>query len=86
MGQIASDNVNNLAFFSRKAAITSPKIQNPSGMDTYDPSRTYVMFSMGKSSLLSLPLSLSLLSASLPLTASSSPSDSSQVTVTIFLS
>lgn len=50
MGQIASDNVNNLAFFSRKTSITSPKIQNAYSMGTYDPSRTYVMFSMGQSS------------------------------------
>lgn len=48
MGQIASDNVNNLAFFSRKQPITTPVIQNTYRMDTYDPSRTYVMFSMGK--------------------------------------
>ena len=47
MGQIASDNVNNLAFFSRKQTITSPVLQNPSGMDTYNSSRTYVMFFNG---------------------------------------
>jgi hypothetical protein len=60
MGQVASDNVNNLAFFSRKASITEPKIQNPYGIDAYDPSRTYVMFSMGQS-LFPPSLSLSLL-------------------------
>lgn len=47
MGQIASDNVNNLSYFSTKEPITKPVIQNTYSMDSYNSSRTYVMFSMG---------------------------------------
>jgi hypothetical protein len=54
MGQIASDNVNNLSFFSRKETITTPVLQNPSEEITYNSSKTYIMFAMGDGDNLSL--------------------------------
>lgn len=47
MGQIASDGVNNLSYFNRKPAVTTPKLQNPFNFETYNSSMTYVMFVMG---------------------------------------
>lgn len=48
MGQIASENVNNLAFYSARPSITTPLVQNddpPIAM--YNKSKTYVSFIMG---------------------------------------
>lgn len=47
MGQIASSGVNNLSFFSRKAAITSPLQQNPVQFERFNPTKTYVNFVLG---------------------------------------
>eukprot|EP00466_Bigelowiella_natans_P021206 jgi/Bigna1/91286/estExt_fgenesh1_pg.C_950041 len=49
MGQIASDGVNNLAFFSRKSAITEPLQQNPKQLPgiPYNDSRTYMALVVG---------------------------------------
>ena len=42
-----SDNVNNLAYFSRKPEVTTPKVQNPIPETTYNASKTYMSFVMG---------------------------------------
>lgn len=47
MGQIASDGVNNLAFYSRKPPITTPMSQNKLGQPTFDANKTYVSFVIG---------------------------------------
>jgi hypothetical protein len=47
MGAIASDNVNNLGFFSRVASITTPLKQNPVPSFTYNSSKTYISFVIG---------------------------------------
>ena len=47
MGEIASDGVSNLAFYSRKPAITAPQPQNKLGRPAFDPSKTYVAFVIG---------------------------------------
>eukprot|EP00756_Hemistasia_phaeocysticola_P006886 Hpha_TRINITY_DN14036_c0_g3::TRINITY_DN14036_c0_g3_i2::g.44218::m.44218 len=47
MGQIASDGVSNLAFLSRKPAITKPLVGNPAPDETYNASRSYVGFTIG---------------------------------------
>ncbi len=50
MGQIASDGVNNLSYLDRHPPITTtaPLEQNPSVLEEYNASKTYVMFVMGK--------------------------------------
>lgn len=47
MGQIATSGVNNLSFFARKAAITTPMRQNTQPKEVYNSSKTYVTFVMG---------------------------------------
>jgi len=49
MGQVASSGVNNLAFFSRKAPITKPLLQNPTGSQTmrFNASKTYLTLIVG---------------------------------------
>jgi hypothetical protein len=47
MGQIATENVNNLSFFSRNGPITTPLVQNKPKDTTYDPSKTYISFVIG---------------------------------------
>ena len=47
MGQIASDGLSNLAYFSRKEAITSPVPQNPSPSIKYKSINTYVSIIIG---------------------------------------
>jgi hypothetical protein len=50
MGQIATEGVNNLSFFTRnKAAITTPLIQNQNMMkyEVYNASKTYITFVLG---------------------------------------
>jgi hypothetical protein len=42
MGQIATSGVNNLAYFSRKPAVTTPKPQNVAPKMTFDAGKTYV--------------------------------------------
>jgi hypothetical protein len=46
MGQVASENVNNLSFFSIKPKITNLK-QNPTSEMKYDGSKTYISFVIG---------------------------------------
>lgn len=48
MGQVASDTVTNLAYFSRTPTITEPLVQNPVAPPTaYNASKTYVAFVVG---------------------------------------
>ncbi len=47
MGQIASDNVNNLAFFSTEKAISDPLKQNPDPVTSFNQSKTYVTVIIG---------------------------------------
>ena len=47
MGQIASDGVNNLAFFSTVDAIAVPLTQNPDPSTTFNASKTYVTVIIG---------------------------------------
>ena len=47
MGQIASDGVNNLSYLNRRAPITSPMEQNPTSVEIYNASKTYIMFALG---------------------------------------
>ena len=47
MGQIASDGVNNLAFYSRQPPVTKPMSQNKLGRPTFDAQKTYVSFVIG---------------------------------------
>ena len=49
MGQIASEGVTNLGFFSRTAPITQPLLQNadPASTGSFNKSKTYVAFIIG---------------------------------------
>jgi hypothetical protein len=47
MGQIPTENVNNLSFFSRKGPITTPLVQNKPKDISYDPKKTYISFIIG---------------------------------------
>lgn len=47
MGQIASDGLNNLAFFSRKPPIQAPLMQNREPPVTYNRSKSYLTFILG---------------------------------------
>ena len=47
MGQVASANFNNLGYFARAPAVTSPIKQNPLPRVTYNASRTYMAFIVG---------------------------------------
>jgi hypothetical protein len=47
MGQIASNGVNNLAYFSRKPAIETPLVQSPLDSPEFNASKTYLAFVIG---------------------------------------
>lgn len=47
MGQIATTGVNNLSFFSRKGATTTPLKQNIQEKEVFNSSKTYVTFVLG---------------------------------------
>ena len=46
-GQVATSGVNNLAFFSRAPAVTTPLAQNPTPRIAFNASRTYMTFIVG---------------------------------------
>jgi hypothetical protein len=46
MGQIASDTVNNLAFYSLDPPRKTPLVQNPSPSIVFNSSKTYITFVM----------------------------------------
>lgn len=48
MGQIASSGVSDFSYFSRKKPITTPKAQNPIPSMTFNASKTYMLFVLGK--------------------------------------
>ena len=47
MGQVATNNVSNLAFFSRDGPIVEPLEQNPSPKEVYNESITYLALVIG---------------------------------------
>ena len=47
MGQIASDGVNNLGFYSRKPSVITPLSQKKLGRPTFDANKTYVALVVG---------------------------------------
>ena len=47
MGQIASDGVNNLAFYSRKQRVSTPLVQNKPGRPSFNASKTYIAIVVG---------------------------------------
>eukprot|EP01043_Picozoa_sp_COSAG02_P054876 COSAG02_NODE_6283_length_3680_cov_1.881597_5_plen_162_part_00 len=47
MGQIASDGVNNLAFYSSKPPVSTPLLQNPTRSPKFNASKTYLAFVIG---------------------------------------